>query len=191
MMPNAFLRTGIFVGLASVFATVAFGGHFQKPELKVGEKAPAFSTVDASGKSHTVASLTKSKPVILYFNKDGCPVNKKALPYMQKIAQTYGAGANIVGVYNGDAKRAKEWTTKFKLTFPMLADPEYKIIDSYRIPYSPFVVVIGKDGKIAKIFPGASPTDLPQINQLAATNAGKKAITMDFKNAPEGGGCSY
>lgn len=181
-----------FVCLAGVLSAIALSvGYYQGAPLHAGDKAPAFNALSTDSKTYTVATITRNKPAILYFIKEGCPVNKKAAPFLAKIASQYGLGANIYGVYNGDVKRARDWAAKFKATFPILADPEYKIIDSYKAPYSPFMIIVGKDGKIASVIFGAGPKDLPIINQLAAKNAGKKLTAIDFKGAPPGGGCSF
>ncbi|MBX3119982.1 MAG: redoxin domain-containing protein [Fimbriimonadaceae bacterium] len=179
------LGFGLAVGVAALGIAV---GSSQQTPVKSGQKAPDFSATGTDGKTHTLSSTTKKSATVLYFIKEGCPVNHRAAPFLSKIAEKYGADANIVGVYNGSVDRAKAWAKTYKATYTILADPDYKIIESYKAPYSPFMIVVGKDGKIAEVYTGAGPKDLPKINELCSKNADKKMVAMDFTGAPDGGG---
>lgn len=156
--------------------------------VKKGDKAPAVSAMGTDGKTHTLASLTKTGSVYFYFIKEGCPVNHRAAPFVTKMTGEYGEKANLVGIYNGSVADAKKWASRYGAKYPILADPDLKLIRSYGVPYSPFVVGVGKDGKVVEVLEGLSDKELGKLNGGLATNCSTKAIAMDYKGAPSGGG---
>lgn len=83
MSPTRML-TGLIAGLALSLAAIA------GPE--VGQPAPAFSVLDASGKTVSLADF-KGQPVVLEWTNDGCPFVKKHYDSgnMQQLQKTYTA----------------------------------------------------------------------------------------------------
>jgi peroxiredoxin len=157
--------------------------------LTQGPKAaPAFSAAGTDGKTHTLDGHLKNGLTFMYFIKEACPVNHRAAPHVQKLATAYGEKANLVGVYNGSVKNAKDWVRRYKATYPLIEDPSLRVIRGYGAEYSPWLVVVGKDGKIAKVFEGAAPKELEEVNKMMAANAGMKMAKLDFTGAPTGGG---
>lgn len=157
-------------------------------ELKSGTKAPDFSAKGTDGKTHTLKSLTKSGSVSLYFIKIGCPVNHRAAPFFNRIAGAYGPQANLVGVINGSLSEAKAWAKEYGAKFPILADPDLKIIQAYGAQYSPWATAISKSGKVTKVWDSGSSETLTALNKIAAETAGKKVANLSFAGAPTGGG---
>lgn len=160
---------------------------FEQTDLKVGDKAPEFSTLGSDGKTHTLSALSKGGPVLLYFIKIGCPVNHRAIPYFEKLRKAYQGKATIVGVIDGSAADAKEWLKTYKSDMRLLLDPDLKIVRSYDAQYSPWAVAVDK-GKVSNIFEGGSPKLLQQMNTFMATAAKMPREKLDFAGAPSGGG---
>jgi peroxiredoxin len=181
--------TGTIAALAVASVSICLTACVEMEEAqKIGSAAPAFSAKGTDGKTHTLASLSKRGPVVLYFIKDGCPVNHRAAPFLTKLTNAYGANANVVGVFNGDTGGAKNWAKQYGAKYLILADKDYKIIRSYKAVYSPWLIHVGKDGKIAKVYEGASPANLAKVNEVVASAAGAKLASIDFSGAPNGGG---
>jgi peroxiredoxin len=153
-----------------------------------GKKAPAFSAPATDGKTHTLAGHLKEGMTFLYFIKEGCPVNHEAAPHVQKLAAAYKEKANLVGVFNGPVSGAKNWAKYYKSTFPIIEDPALKVIRAYGAAYSPWMIAVNKDGTIAKVFEGASPAELAEVNKLMAASSGQKLAALSFAGAPTGGG---
>ncbi len=187
-MHNATLKAALAGVVAAATGIALVGAVGQSPELKPGQAAPQFSATGSDGKPHSLASLTKGGPMVLYFIKDGCPVNHEAAPFVAKIANAFGPKANIVGVYNGDVAGAKRWSKSYKAPYVVLSDPQMKIIRSYGAPWSPYLVAVGQDGKVTKVFEGASVQELTKVNQICASGAGKAMASISFAGAPAGGG---
>jgi peroxiredoxin len=152
---------------------------------KAGEKAPAFSAKANDGKTYTLASVTKKGPAVLYFIKTDCPTNEQAVKYYLRIAEAYkGSKVPFIGVINGDENACKEWNKAFNVKFPILLDPEMKIIRSWKAERSPWVIMVGKDGKIVKEWPGYSNAYLTELSGLIAKGAGVKTKKCDFSGSP-------
>ncbi len=187
MRTNTLKLVGVAFGAAVVFAgaskAIAIFGT-----LKPGDKAPGFSAQGTDGKTHTLASLSKEAPVFLYFIKEGCPVNHRAAPHVTAMDGKYEGKPNIVGVYNGSLEAAKSWQKRYGSKYLILADPDLKIINGYGVPYSPFVMTVGDDGKIGTVLEGLSPKELTKMNAGLAKALNRTAIAMEFPGAPSGGG---
>jgi peroxiredoxin len=178
--------TGLIVGACVAGSLLLTAASPQG--AKEGKKAPVFSAAGTDGKTHTLKDHMAKGTTILYFIKEGCPVNHQAAPHVQKLAAAYGEKANLVGVYNGSVEDAKSWLKRYKSSYPVIADPALKVIRAYGADYSPWMIAVGNDGSIAKICEGASPKELEAMSQLMAKNAGVKAAKLDFTGAPTGGG---
>lgn len=181
------MLTKALVGVA-VVAVASILPALGREEMKVGTKAPAFSASASDGKTYTLASLTKDGPVHLYFIKIGCPVNHRAAPFMKKLDGAYKNKSRVVGVINGSAADAKQWAKEYGTKFPILADPDLKIIHSYRADHSPWVVSVGKDGKVTKAISETSSTNLKGLNERVAKGLNSKLVAISFDGAPSGGG---
>lgn len=167
-------------------ATLTIRATAMQDGLKDGSKAPEFSAKGTDGKSHTLASLSKSGPVVLYFVKIGCPVNQRAIPHFNTLSKTY-KNATMVGVINGSMDEAKKWKSQNDAPFTLLADEDLKIIRGYKAIYSPWAVLV-KDGKVYKSLPGGSKTELTEVSKFMADAAKTKVASLPFDGAPRGGG---
>lgn len=176
------------LGIVGLITVAAFAFSQSGGGAKVGAKAPDFTASTQDGKSHTLKSLTKDGDLVLYFIKIGCPANHRAAPFFKKIDDAYKGKANIVGVINGSVSDAKAWSKEYGTSFPILSDASMKIIRGYGAVYSPWAVIVGKDGMVKKVLQGGSPKELPEVNATAARNAGVKVATISFAGAPSGGG---
>ena len=179
----------IVVGAATLGAIALIGANPGSDEpLNQGKKAPAFSALGTDGKTHTLDSHLKEGMTFMYFIKEGCPVNHQAAPHVQKLAAAYKEKSNLVGVYNGSAADAKSWLKRYKSSYVLIEDPALKVIRSYGAEYSPWMVAVNKDGTIHRVFEGASPRELDEVNKLMAKNSGEKLAAISFAGAPTGGG---
>jgi thioredoxin-dependent peroxiredoxin len=147
-----------------------------KKELKLpvaeGDVAPAFESKTTSGETIRLADL-KGKAVVLYFYpKDDTPgCTKEACSFRDAYADFKKKGALVFGVSPDPAKAHDKFTKKFNLPFPLLLDEEKKIINAYGVwgqktfwgrkymGVYRVTFLIGKDGRIKKIWPEVKPED--------------------------------
>lgn len=166
---------------------------WQDAEKAAGQPAPLFEATDANGASHSLASLTGDKPLVLYFIKDGCPCSNDVEPLYQRMAAKYGDKVRFAGVINGDADVAKAWLAKMETPYPVLLDPEIKVVKEYKADRSVYLLVIGPDGNIVRMWPGYSQTMLSELNATLAKMTGTEETPFDAAYAPKEptSGCSF
>ena len=163
----------------------------QQAIIKSGSGAPDFSATGTDDKVHTLKTVREKGPFVLYFVKDGCPLNQRAIPHFNAIAAAYRGRAQLVGVVSSNLKTAKQWKKTHESPLLMLADPESQIIKAYQAKYSPWVILVNADGKIAKSMEGASKDVLNVVNNFLAKAAHMRPANLNFDTAPEGRGCSF
>ncbi|CDO06067.1 thioredoxin-dependent thiol peroxidase [Mycolicibacterium cosmeticum] len=104
----------------------------QTPRLAVGDKAPAFSLPDADGKTVQLSDF-KGRKVIVYFypaaSTPGC--TKQACDFRDSLAQLNEAGLDVVGISPDKPEKLAKFRDNEGLTFPLLSDPERKVLTAY------------------------------------------------------------
>lgn len=157
----------------------------KKVELKLqeGDKAPDFSATAHTGAQISLKAL-KGSPVVLYFYpKDDTPgCTKEACAFRDVFADFTKAGAVVLGVSTDPVKSHVKFVEKFKLPFPLLADENKEIVQAYGVwgeksfmgrkylGTHRVTFLIGKNGKIAKIWPEVKP-EQHAVEVLAAVKA--------------------
>lgn len=147
-------------------------------------QAPDFALSNLKGETVQLASLSKDKPVFLYFIKVGCPVNEPAVKHYNDVAKAYGDKANVVGIINVGAEEAERWASRKGVTFTLLADPDLKATKGFGIERSPAVVEIIQGHKLGQVWRGVSVDALSQLNQKVAAAAGEEVAKVSFEGAP-------
>jgi peroxiredoxin Q/BCP len=136
------------------------------PGLKVGQKAPDFTTVDDSGQTVKLSDFKGKKVVLYFYPKDDTPgCTKEACAFRDGISEIRSRGAVVLGVSTDSVESHKKFKNKYELNFPLLADTDKKIVDAYgtwkeKSMYGKSYMgierttfLIDKQGKIARIFP--------------------------------------
>lgn len=151
--------------------------------LKVGDKAPAFTT-DASlgGKTFkfALAGALKKGPVVVYFFPaaftSGCTVEAHA--FAEAADDFKAQGATLIGLTAGNAERIKEFTAvECRDKFPVgLATPAtiagYDVALPQKAGWTNRTsYVIAKDGRIAYVLSDMEPT-----GHIAGTLGAVKAM---------------
>jgi peroxiredoxin Q/BCP len=134
--------------------------------IEVGKKAPAF-TLESSDGGKVKLSEYAGKVVVVYFyprdNTPGCTVEAQefsaAMPQLKKL------GAVVFGVSKDSIASHCKFRDKYDLAFPLLSDPDGKVLEAYgawgdKVMYGKKMkgiirstVLIGKDGKVAQHWP--------------------------------------
>jgi len=102
--------------------------------VEPGKKAPAFSLHDQSGKTHRLADYA-GRPVILFFYpKDDTPgCTKEACAFQDNLPLLKASKAAVLGVSILDEASKARFATKFKLSFPLLADEDHAVAEKYGV----------------------------------------------------------
>ncbi|MBS2038074.1 thioredoxin-dependent thiol peroxidase [bacterium] len=100
--------------------------------IEEGTQAPEFSLKDDRGQSVSLSQF-RGKPVVLYFYpKDDTPgCTKEACAFRDRHSELQRAGAVVLGVSPDGVESHGKFRDKFQLNFPLLADVEHALAESY------------------------------------------------------------
>lgn len=123
--------------------------------------------------------------MFVYFIKESCPINEQAAVFYKRLHEAYKGKATFVGVIDGGKEAAAAWSKRHGTTFPILFDPDKKIIKAYKAARSPWFIEVGKDQKIVKVWPGFSGKDMMDKSASMAGAAKTEVAKIDTSGAPE------
>lgn len=100
--------------------------------LTPGDKAPAFSLPDADGNLVKLSHF-KGRKVIVYFYPaamtPGC--TKEACDFRDNLAELNDAGLDVVAISPDKPEKLAKFRDKEGLTFPLLSDPDRKVLTAW------------------------------------------------------------
>ena len=104
----------------------------ESTRLAPGDKAPAFSLPDADGNKVSLADY-KGRRVVVYFypaaSTPGC--TKQACDFRDNLAELNDAGFDVVGISPDKPEKLAKFRDAEGLTFPLLSDPDRKVLTAY------------------------------------------------------------
>jgi peroxiredoxin Q/BCP len=113
-------------------SSTAFQPHLTK--IKPGDKAPAFSGVDQDGKTVSLTDYKGKKLVLYFYPKDDTPgCTAQACSLRDGYAALKKKGIEIVGVSKDPVSKHKQFETKYKLPFRLIADEDLSVIKAYDV----------------------------------------------------------
>ncbi len=112
---------------------MATGGIlYSIPMLQEGTKAPEFQAVDQYGAEHTLAMHAGTWVMLYFYPKDNTPgCTKEACAIRDAWTDFYDAGITVLGVSKDTVESHKKFADTYSLPFPLLADPDKKILEAY------------------------------------------------------------
>jgi len=124
--------------------------------LKVGDPAPDFTLPDQDGRPVRLSNLLAQGPVLLYFYPaDFTPVcTREACAFGALQPELDRVGVTLLGVSPQDAASHHRFRERYRLSFPLLTDPEKQVIRAYDCDgllgfgVSRVTYLIGIDGRI-------------------------------------------
>ena len=139
--------------------------------LKEGAKAPDFLLQASNGRPVALKDFKGKQRVVLYFypkdDTPGCTV--EACAFRDSVKKIESQDAVVLGVSPDGVDSHNKFIEKFKLPFLLLADEDKKVCQAYGVwvkksmygkeymGVARTTFVIGKDGKIEKIFEKVKP----------------------------------
>lgn len=138
--------------------------------LKAGDKAPAFSLSADGGGQVSLRDFRGRRVVLYFYPKDdttGCTT--EACEFRDNWKAVQALGAAVLGVSPDSTASHDKFRAKYRLPFPLLADPDHAVAEAYGawgeksmygrkyqgILRSTFI--IDEEGRIATVFPKVKP----------------------------------
>ena len=131
--------------------------------LQEGKVAPAFTLHDADDKPVSLADFAGKDVVLYFYPKDDTPgCTKEACGFRDAWRELQGLGVVVLGVSADSPTSHQKFRAKYKLPFPLLSDPDRKLMTKYgaygeKMMYGKktqgvirSTVWIGPDGKVKK-----------------------------------------
>jgi peroxiredoxin len=158
-----------------------------------GSKAPDFKASANDGQTYRLSEIVKAGPAVLIFIKEDCPCSRAAEPFFQRIHAAGRGWVPFYGVIDGGVEVAQRWADQSHSVFPILADPELKIIHAYKAESSAYVAFVGPEGQIEKLWAGYSESMLRELADRMARWVKPGMEPFDVSDAPAElySGCPY
>jgi peroxiredoxin Q/BCP len=131
--------------------------------IQEGRPAPPFTLEDSTGRTVSLADLRGRDVVLYFYPRDETPgCTKEACGFRDAWAEVKKLNTVVLGVSADGAESHQKFAAKYKLPFPLLSDPDRKVMVKYgaygeKMMYGKktvgvirSTVWIGPDGKVKK-----------------------------------------
>jgi len=97
-----------------------------------GKKAPRFTLEDGAGRRVSLEDFKGKNVVVYFYPKDDTPgCTKEACGFRDFWKELQRAGVVVLGVSADDAASHEKFANKYKLPFPLLSDPDRKVMQAW------------------------------------------------------------
>lgn len=133
--------------------------------LKEGDKAPDFSGLIEDGSQVQLSDYAGKKLILFFYPKDNTPgCTAEACNLTENYSELKSEGYEVLGVSADTQKKHLNFISKYSLAFPLVADEEKELINSFGV-WGPkkfmgreyegihrTTFVINEEGIISKVF---------------------------------------
>ena len=103
-------------------------------KLKIGDKAPEFTSKDENGNEIKLTDYKGKKVVLYFYPKDSTPgCTAQACNLRDNYQALLDANYVVLGVSMDSEKKHQNFIAKQNLPFPLLADTEKEVIELYDV----------------------------------------------------------
>lgn len=100
--------------------------------LEIGNRMPDFSAADQNGNTVKSADLIGRKTVVYFYPKANTPgCTAEACSLRDNYERLLALGYNVIGISKDSVKAQKNFSDKYALPFPLLADTDALIIKAF------------------------------------------------------------
>lgn len=100
--------------------------------LEIGNQMPDFSAADQNGNIVKSADLIGKKTVVYFYPKANTPgCTAEACSLRDNYERFLASGYNVIGISKDSVKAQKNFSDKYALPFPLLADTDALIIKAF------------------------------------------------------------
>ncbi len=100
--------------------------------IEEGRPAPLFTLSDAGGNRVALKALRGRDVIVYFYPKDDTPgCTKEACGFRDLWEEIQATGAVVLGVSPDGADSHRRFASKYGLPFPLLSDPDKKLMTQY------------------------------------------------------------
>ena len=100
--------------------------------IEEGKKAPAFTLRDGDGQSVSLKDFAGRNVVVFFYPEDDTPgCTKEACAFRDIWGEIRDRNTVVLGVSPDDGESHRKFTAKYDLPFPLLSDPNRKVMEKY------------------------------------------------------------
>jgi len=154
--------------------------------IQEGKAAPAFTLEDAEGARVSLKDFAGKDVVVYFYPKDDTPgCTKEACGFRDGWKELLALGVVVLGVSPDSPESHQKFRAKYRLPFPLLSDPDRKVMQKYgafgeKTMYGRKVtgvirstVWIGPDGRVKKHWARVAKAEAHPDQVLEALREGR------------------
>ena len=147
----SFRTTGLVLGLVSLLLVSAATADAASPA--------DFKLKDLKGETFQLSDHLGEEVIYISFWATWCVPCRREMPHLQELYEELkGEGFTVLSVNTDPAankSKIKPWVNRYKITFPIVLDPDNTVHDRFNPPRKlPYGVLIARDGSIQETYPG-------------------------------------
>ncbi len=137
----------------------------------MAELAHDFTLLDQNGQPHSLHDYLGKWVVLYFYPKDDTPgCTTEACNFRDSFRELQKLGVVVLGVSKDSVASHGKFAAKYQLNFPLLSDPDHKVIEEYQawgekkfmgklfLGILRTTYLINPKGEIAKVYPHVNPT---------------------------------
>ena len=102
--------------------------------MKIGDKAPEILGRDENGQEIKMSDFKGKKLVLYFYPKDSTPgCTNEACNLRDNYERMLSKGYAVVGVSVQDEKSHRRFIEKYQLPFPLIADTEHTLVETFGV----------------------------------------------------------
>ncbi|GAC57642.1 hydroperoxide peroxidase Bcp [Gordonia hirsuta DSM 44140 = NBRC 16056] len=100
--------------------------------LEVGDIAPLFTLPDSTGKPVALSEYAGQRVLVYFYPAAMTPgCTKEACDFRDNLAELNEAGVAVIGISPDKPEKLAKFVERDQLNFPLLSDPEKKVLTAY------------------------------------------------------------
>ncbi len=130
-------------------------------DAAIGATVPGFQLPMLTAPARTFSSSSlRGRYSVLNFWSSTCTACVREMPAIEQAYKDLGARVDFVGIDVSDNRgAAAAFARRVGVTYPLVSDSSGDVASTYQIPALPFTAIIGPNGTLETLHPGAMTTE--------------------------------
>jgi peroxiredoxin len=165
-------KTGrVWIAVLLVASVLPWRDSARAEEASAGQ-TPQFTLDDLDGKRVRFADLRGEGPVLIDFWATWCKPCLRELPHIERLFQAYRSqGLQVIAIAEDETRslpKVKSYIKTHGFTFPVLLDPNQRVLRDFRGTNCPYLVVISPTGEVVYLHSGYRDGDEKELAEVIA-----------------------